>query len=80
VEGEGQEVHGGEEHGEVLLAVAEIMFEMIAIVFQDVEGLVLDFPSGSGTSGDLGDVFARDLEAGDKSAIIGGLALGIAAS
>jgi hypothetical protein len=44
VEGEGQQVHGGEQHGEVLLAVAEIMFEMIAIS-QDVEGLVLDFPS-----------------------------------
>jgi hypothetical protein len=25
--------------------MTEIMYEMIAVVFQDVEGLVLDFPS-----------------------------------
>ena len=44
VDREGQEVHGCEQHGQVLFAVAEIVFEMIAVVFQDVEGLVLDFP------------------------------------
>ncbi len=78
VHGEGQQVHGGEQHGEVLLAVAEIMFEMIAVVFEDVEALVLDFPSRPGAGGDLGDVLARDLERGDEGAVIGRFPLGVA--
>ena len=46
VHGESQEVHGGEQHGEVLLAVAEIMFEMIAVVLEDVEAFVVSRPEG----------------------------------
>ena len=64
VDGEGQKIEGGEQHGEVLFAVAEIMFEMIAVVFQDVEALVLDFPARPGAGGYLGDVLARDIERG----------------
>ncbi|MGC8535792.1 MAG: hypothetical protein ACP5QR_09715, partial [Rhizomicrobium sp.] len=56
MKGEGQQVHGGEHHGKVLFAVPEIMFEVVAVIFQDVEGLILDFPSGSGAVGDLGDI------------------------
>ena len=44
VEGEGQPVHGGDHHGEVLFAVPEIVFEVVKVVSQDIEGLVLDFP------------------------------------
>src|SRR5271156_298334 len=42
VEGEGQQVEGGEDGGQVLLAVAEIVFEVIALCFQDVEAFVFD--------------------------------------
>ena len=42
MEGKGQEVHGGEHHGEVFLAMAEVVFEVVAVVFEDVEALVLD--------------------------------------
>ena len=42
--GEGEQIEGGERHGEKLLAVPEIVFELIAVVFQNVEALVLDFP------------------------------------
>ena len=76
--GEGQQVHGGEQHSEVLFAVAEIMFEMIAVVFEDVEALVLDFPTCPGAGGDLGDGLARDLERGDEGALVGRFALGVA--
>ena len=34
MDGESQHVHGGEQHGEVLFAVAEIMFEMIAVILR----------------------------------------------
>ena len=37
VEGEGQQVEGGKDGGQVLLAVAEIVFEVIALVFQGIE-------------------------------------------
>ena len=53
--------HGGEQHGEVLFAVAEIMFEMIAVIFEDVEALVLDLPSRPGASRDLGDILRQTL-------------------
>ena len=43
--GEGEQIEGGERHGEKLLAVPEIMFELIAVVFENVEALVLNFPS-----------------------------------
>src|SRR5450631_578796 len=58
--------------------MAEIVFEMIAVVFQDVETLVLDFPSRPGAGGNFGDVFTCDLEAGEESAVVSDLALGVA--
>ena len=45
VEGERQEVEGGEDGGQVLLAVAEVVFEVIALGFQGVEAFVLDLPA-----------------------------------
>jgi hypothetical protein len=53
VEGEGQQVHSSEYSGQVFLAVPEVVGQVIAIVFQHVEGFVLDLPAGSGAGGDL---------------------------
>ena len=36
--------------------MAEIVLDVIAVVFQDVERFVLDFPSGSATVGEGNDV------------------------
>ncbi|MCP4404542.1 MAG: hypothetical protein GY801_45480, partial [bacterium] len=47
-----------EDHGEVVLAVSKIMFEVIALIFQGVEGLVLDLPSGTATTHELKDMLA----------------------
>ena len=55
----------------------EIVFEVVAVVFQDIEGLVFDFPSGSGAVGDLGDIGFVDREAGDEGPLIGDLAPGV---
>src|SRR3954468_11939562 len=41
---EGEQVHGGEHHGEVLLAVAEVVLEVVAVGLEDVEAFVLDLP------------------------------------
>ena len=55
--------------------MAEIMFEMIAVVFKNIEALVLDFPSCPGAGGDLGNVLARDPERGDEGPVVGRNAL-----
>jgi len=41
VGGEGQQVEDGDDGGEVLLAMAEIVFEVIALGFQGVEAFDL---------------------------------------
>jgi hypothetical protein len=61
-EGGGQKVHGREHRRQIFFAVAEIMFKMIAVVLQDVESLILDFPPRSGASSDLGDGCAGNVE------------------
>jgi hypothetical protein len=45
MECEGNEVQRDEDGGEVCFAVSEVVLEVLAVVFQDIEGLVLDFPS-----------------------------------
>ncbi len=60
VNGKGQQVEGCEHHGEVLLAVTEIVFEVVAVGFEDVEAFVLDLLAGSGASHDLGDGVSRN--------------------
>ena len=58
--------------------MAEVVFEVVAVVLEDVEAFVLDFPPCPGASRDLDDVLACDLERGDEGAVIGRLALGVA--
>ncbi|MBY6243612.1 hypothetical protein [Methylosinus sp. Sm6] len=77
VHGEGQEVHGREQHGEVLLAMAEIMLEMVAVVFENIEAFVLDLPPRPRAGGNFGDALAQDVERGDEGAVAGRLAFGV---
>ena len=43
---EGQKVEGNENRGKVLLAVAEIVFEMVTFGFEHVKCLIFNFPAG----------------------------------
>ena len=52
VEGEGEEVEGDEQAGEGELAVAEVVFEVVAVGLEDVEGLILDLPAGPAAGGE----------------------------
>jgi len=45
MEREGQQVEHDKHAGQGFLTVAEVVFQMIALVFQDVEGLALDLPA-----------------------------------
>ncbi len=49
--GEGEQVERGERHGQIGLAVPEIVFKLVAVVFQDVEAFVLDLPPCAASSG-----------------------------
>jgi hypothetical protein len=49
VEGERQQVEGGEDGRQVLLSVAEIVLEVITLGFQGVEAFVLDLPARPAT-------------------------------
>jgi hypothetical protein len=53
-EGKGQQIHHHKELGHLLLAVPEVMFHVIAMVFQHVESRVFSLPAGACASGDLG--------------------------
>src|SRR4051812_13481241 len=77
MECEGEQVHGGEHHGEVLLAVAEVVLEVVAVGLEDVEAFVLDLPSGPSAGHDLGDGVAGDGQRGHESAAVRDLALGV---
>ena len=45
MEGEGGEVEDGEDRGQMMLAVAEIVLEVVALGFQGIEAFVLDLPA-----------------------------------
>jgi hypothetical protein len=49
-----------------ILALPEIVAELVALVFEDVEGLVLDFPSRPAAGGVFGDVVSGDGKAGHQ--------------
>ena len=60
VEREGQQVEDGKDGREVLLAVAEIVFEVVALGFQGVEAFVLDLPARPAAGGQFDDGVAAD--------------------
>ncbi len=48
--------------------MAEVVFEVVAVLLEDVEGLVLDLPACACAVGEFGDVAAVDGQAGDEGA------------
>lgn len=56
----GQQVQRGEQVGQELLAVSEVVVEMVALGFQSVVVLVLDFPPRPPGGSQRGDVVVGD--------------------
>src|SRR5689334_1599187 len=69
---ESEQIHGSE-----LLAVAEVVLEVVAVGLEDAEAFVLDLPSGPGAGHDLGDGVAGDGQRGHESTAVRDLALGV---
>ena len=71
-------IESGEDRRQVVFSVAEIVFEIVPLGFQGVEGLVLDFPPRPSGGGDVLDVVGVDRQIGDEAVAIGDLAVEIA--
>ena len=74
MEGKRQQIECNQQGGQVLLAVPEAMFKVVAIVLQDVERLVLDLPAGAAAGGQFGNGVTGDRQVGDKSVAVCDLA------
>lgn len=76
--GGGEQVQGDGEGCEVWLTVAEIVFQVIAVGFENVEGFVFDFPAGAAEGNSFDDIVGTDWKIGDETVAIGDLAVTIA--
>ncbi len=56
----GQDDEGSEQRGEMLVAVAVVVFEVVAFCLKDVVVFVFDFPSGAAGGDDLCDMLVVD--------------------
>jgi hypothetical protein len=56
VHGEGQQVQGHQNGGEVALAVTEIVLDVVSLGLEDVEGLVFDLPASATAGREFGDI------------------------
>ena len=61
---EGEQVQGDQNGREVLFSMAEAVFEVVPLVFENVEGFVLDLPPRPATGCEFNDVFAADRQSG----------------
>ena len=60
VAGESEQIEREKDAGQGLLAVPEIVLEVVAIVLEHVEGFVLYLPPGSAAGSQLGDGIGGD--------------------
>jgi hypothetical protein len=57
----------------MLITVAEVMFQMVALVFEHIDIFVLDLPTGTTYSAELGHIVERNRMIGGPSIVIDGL-------
>ena len=77
MEGEDQQVKDNEKVRQGLFTMPEIMFEIVSAGLENVEGLVLDFPSGPAAGGQVGNGFSGHRQVGYEGIVIGPAPLGI---
>ena len=56
----------------MFLAVAEVVFEVVTLIFEGVERLVFNFPAGTAGLDQLNDVMFTDLLVGYPTVVISG--------
>src|ERR1700676_1763733 len=77
MEGERQQIECDEQRGEVVLAVAETVFEIVATCLHDIERAVLDLPPRAASGGAFGGVLPIDRQVGDETVPVSDVTAGI---
>ena len=70
VKEKGQEVEGRQERGEMVRAMAEVVFKMIALSFEGIITFILDLPARTPGLHDRRHRFRGEGERGDKRVVI----------
>ncbi len=70
VEREGQQVESDQNTGKGFLAVSKVVFEIVSVGLEHIEGLILDFPPRPAAGGQFGDGIGGDREIGDEAVVI----------
>jgi len=65
-----QKVKAKQNHREILIAMSEIVFEIVAMVFEGVMAFVFIFPSSATGTDDLSHVLVRDSKVCDECRFI----------
>jgi len=69
----GQQIEQEEGHGQVVLAVAEVVFDVIALVFKGIKALIFNFPAGTAAFDQIDHVVFGDLDIGDPTVVVSAL-------
>src|SRR5471030_2464369 len=77
VECECQQVESDQNTGEGFLAVPKVVFEIVSVGLEHVEGIVFDLPPGASAGGQFGDGIGGDREIRNEAVVIGTLSLGV---
>src|SRR4051812_31977974 len=77
MEGESEQVQGDKHGGKIGFPVSEVVFEMVAVVLQNVEAFILDLPARPATGGEVDHRVGANLEIGDEAVAVGDGAGGI---
>ncbi len=70
---EGDEVEGQQHIGPAVLAVSEVVLDMVALVLEPVAGLVLDLPAGASAPHQFLNVIGVGLQRGEEAEVGDGL-------
>ena len=74
VDKESQQIEQEEGHGRVIVAVAEVMFDVIALVFKGIEAFIFYFPSGAARLDEFSHVVIGNGHVGDPAVVVGAFA------
>ena len=77
MEAEGEEIERHQNTGQGILSMPKVVFQIISIGFQHVEGLVFDLPPCPATGGEVRHGGGGDLQIGDETVEIRSLAFGV---
>ena len=75
VDEKGQHHEGDKDGAEEFLTKPIVVFQIVALIFQGIEGFIFHFPAGTPSLHDLVGVAASDLEIGNPAKVFGVITL-----